>query len=338
MQMNTLADWLSDAFPHTNSKAITWAHRKGLLLQEIFTLMPDVVCLEEVDHFEDHFYPALKEKGYEGYFKKKNAAEIRDGCALFYRTSRFEFIDKREVNFPGQSQVALLVHLRLKLTDTEKENGFEPKNVFVGVTHLKAKGGFEEKRLAQGQALLQQATEFICQHLKLSIEKNESKSGSGSEESQSAVKDLLAQVPLLMLGDFNDVPTSLVCTYFRNEPLQASGSSSGSLSGDTSPSTSATSQAALTVTEPPHHPFVLASAYAAYDETGVEPYSTFKKREYEVIRTIDYIWYTSRVLTPVRFLEIPHRDRLTERLPCLQYPSDHLALWTEFAWVCATGQ
>jgi mRNA deadenylase 3'-5' endonuclease subunit Ccr4 len=46
--MNVLADRLAppSAFPHTDPAVLTWAHRKDLLLQQITSLDPDVVCLE----------------------------------------------------------------------------------------------------------------------------------------------------------------------------------------------------------------------------------------------------------------------------------------------------
>ena len=48
LQMNVLADRLAppSAFPHTDPAVLTWAHRKDLLLQQITSLDPDVVCLE----------------------------------------------------------------------------------------------------------------------------------------------------------------------------------------------------------------------------------------------------------------------------------------------------
>jgi mRNA deadenylase 3'-5' endonuclease subunit Ccr4 len=48
MQMNMLADRLAppSAFPHVDPAVLVWSHRKDLLLQQITTLDPDVVCLE----------------------------------------------------------------------------------------------------------------------------------------------------------------------------------------------------------------------------------------------------------------------------------------------------
>jgi mRNA deadenylase 3'-5' endonuclease subunit Ccr4 len=54
--MNVLADRLAppSAFPHTDPAVLTWAHRKDLLLQQITSLDPDVVCLEVWLSFSPH--------------------------------------------------------------------------------------------------------------------------------------------------------------------------------------------------------------------------------------------------------------------------------------------
>lgn len=293
--MNVLADRLAppSAFPHTDPAVLTWAHRKDLLLQQITSLDPDVVCLEEVDHYEDHFRPAMASHGYEGFFKVKNGEGDADGCALFFKSARFELVAHRAIDFEGShTQVALIVRLRLR----SEQDG---RDLCVAATHLKAKPGFEEKRLEQGILLLRSALAFIG-------------GGDGDEEERRRI----ASAPLVVLGDFNDVPSSLVCRYFRGElPL-------------------AEIHAAI-----PPHPFRLASAYAHHpplagdvDEAAAEPYSTYKKRETEVRRTIDYIWYPAEAMVPVALLAVPAVSDLPDRLPCRNHPSDHLALYAELAW------
>ncbi|ELR10995.1 uncharacterized protein ACA1_354330 [Acanthamoeba castellanii str. Neff] len=61
-------------------------------------------------------------------------------------------------------------------------------------------------------------------------------------------------------------------------------------------------------------------------------YSTYKKRETEVRRTIDYIWYPADAMVPVALLAVPAVSDLPDRLPCRNHPSDHLALYAELAW------
>lgn len=219
------------------------------------------------------------------------------------RPLRFDLVAHKGIDFEDHSQVAQIVRLRLR-SDSSRE-------VCVSVTHLKAKEGFEEKRLEEGILLLRSAADFI--QAGSNDEQEASRGGSGSK-----------QPPLVVLGDFNDVPSSLVCSYFRGETLPLS-------------------------SEVPLHPFLLRSAYALHpivpgDEdqqveeapekkSPYEPYSTYKKRETEVRRTIDYVWYSARALVPLRLLQVPSPVLLPERLPCLNHPSDHLALCADLAWL-----
>lgn len=111
---------------------------------------------------------------------------------------------------------------------------------------------------------------------------------------------------IIISGDFNDVPSSKLYQLF------------------------ATGKAESDLKEIFTHNFILKSAYSNYDKSGVEPYTTYKKRETEVRRCIDYIWYEEEKLKVNRLLEIPNYENLKDRLPCAQYPSDHLAIMAEF--------
>eukprot|EP01121_Diplochlamys_sp_Union-15-3_P014260 TRINITY_DN4520_c0_g1_i1.p1 TRINITY_DN4520_c0_g1~~TRINITY_DN4520_c0_g1_i1.p1 ORF type:complete len:173 (-),score=17.92 TRINITY_DN4520_c0_g1_i1:18-476(-) len=145
--------------------------------------------------------------------------------------------------------------------------------ICVATTHLKAKVGFEKTRLEQGQYLLNEITKF-----------NSSK------------------FPLIICGDFNDIPESPVCLLFaQNAPIEVDGKTYS------------------------HH-LPLKSIHSS----APSYYTTYKKREVEVCRTIDYIWYSSDSLTVTHTLSIPLLTELPERLPASYYPSDHLAISCKF--------
>lgn len=110
--------------------------------------------------------------------------------------------------------------------------------------------------------------------------------------------------PVLISGDFNDVPSSPVYNLLTKNIGSNENQSFTS-------------------------PFVgFKSAYTFYDQSGVEPYSTYKKRETEICRTIDFIFFQG--LKVLKLLEIPPIETLTVRLPAPNYPSDHLAIMAEF--------
>jgi len=61
-----------------------WKHRSRLIKDELKRWDADIVCLQEVDHFDDFFMKVLGKWGYEGRFLKRTG-DKRDGCAIFWR-------------------------------------------------------------------------------------------------------------------------------------------------------------------------------------------------------------------------------------------------------------
>lgn len=170
-----------------------WNHRGPLIVQEIIRSEADIVCLEEVDHFEDFFKPKLTQLGFEGFFFPKCDSPCLafpdnngpDGCALFYRSAKFEFVKKKELvlkNVKGgeSHQVALLAQLKMK--DDKQQ-----PSVFVAMAHFKAKTEGKELRAAQGRHLIEEATAF---------------SGAGQ--------------PVIIAGDFNATADEEVYKFFSN--------------------------------------------------------------------------------------------------------------------------
>lgn len=69
-------------------------------MEEISNYDTDLVCLEEIDHFDDYFNPFMKERGFNGVFHKKGGWHW-DGTCLFFRKSRFEMINYNVIKFKG---------------------------------------------------------------------------------------------------------------------------------------------------------------------------------------------------------------------------------------------
>ena len=154
---NVLADYLCDtkSFPHAIPTALPWSQRAPLHIQQITSLQPDLCALEEVDHYDDWFRPELTKHGYDSVFIKK--IEGNDGCALFWKTSRWRLVAEKRANYIDQNQVYILA----KFEPAAPMYGTSP--LFVVVTHLKAKPPFAEKREKQGLELLMELTSFIIQ-------------------------------------------------------------------------------------------------------------------------------------------------------------------------------
>ena len=154
VQFNVLADGLSGrdtklgGFDSAPPASLRWEARRERLLEEIFRHPgpePDVICLEEVDHYSDWFLPRLRERGYRGFFVKKPKSPclktapgsgLEDGCALFCREATVSVVCVETMNYEASNQVALLATVRVA----------ESSSFVVACTHLVA------RKTAEGEA------------------------------------------------------------------------------------------------------------------------------------------------------------------------------------------
>jgi mRNA deadenylase 3'-5' endonuclease subunit Ccr4 len=265
LQFNVLADFQSDNFPfcHDSAGALPWSKRADRLLAVCLQASPDLICLEECDHFSDWFQPQLKLHGYDGFFVKKNGEDAPDGTAVFFRSSKLQLLNQSSAPLLG-SQNAVFAQFQCA-THT----------LFLSATHLKAKKGFESKRQEQGKLLLSGFNSFIAQH------------HSGDSKPH-----------MLICGDFNDTPESLVVSEFLTNQNVA-----------------------------------LSSALTAFPSDNT--FTTFKMRTLgqEQCRTIDYIFYSHDTLRLCALLHMPSVEELPFRLPATNYPSDHLAIAASFEFL-----
>lgn len=195
-----------DGFIRCPLDALNWQERKYLILEEILTYRPDILCLQEVDHYYDTFQPIMSRLGYHGSFLAKPWSPCLDveqnngpdGCALFYRRSRFTLQATAHLRLSAMmlptNQVAIVQTLKCQLTG---------QWLCVAVTHLKARSGWERLRSAQGADLLQSLCSITSR-------------GGGSSHSKSAVA---GGVPLIVCGDFNAEPSEDVYRRFSSSPL-----------------------------------------------------------------------------------------------------------------------
>ena len=194
LQFNTLADALSDSFPLVDGNVLKWEHRRTLLVEQILKAAPDVVCMEEVDHFDDWFAPRLAVHGYTGVFFPK--APGRDGCAMFVKGDRVRFgsaqvqrvclrdhIDIRAVPNADGRQGAIVAELELVASG---------RRVVVAVTHLKAKSEFDDVRFHQTKALLS----LLAAHRANGL-------------------------PIVLAGDFNTEPASTAIALVTKEGFRS---------------------------------------------------------------------------------------------------------------------
>ncbi|XP_069569831.1 nocturnin-like [Brachyistius frenatus] len=184
-----------DGFIRCPLDALNWHERKYLILEEILTYRPDILCLQEVDHYYDTFQPIMAGLGYHGSFLAKPWSPCLDvernngpdGCALFYRRSRFSLRATAHLRLSAvmlpTNQVAIVQTLTCRATG---------RPLCVGVTHLKARSGWERLRGAQGADLLRSLRSITAR----------------------------GAVPLVVCGDFNAEPSEDVYQRFSSSPLR----------------------------------------------------------------------------------------------------------------------
>lgn len=116
------------------------------LLEEILCYDPDIVCCQEVDHFEDFLQPF----GYRGIFAPKPSSPCLqvsskpDGCAIFFKEG-VVLTHSSVLSFKNQNQISLIGVFE-----------WNSKQMIVATTHLKAQKdqNGESIRVAETQELL----------------------------------------------------------------------------------------------------------------------------------------------------------------------------------------
>ena len=109
LQFNVLADGLSALQPNkggytrVETSDLMWEKRRQRLISEITQYSPDIITMQEVDHYDDFFFPQLSQMGYCGLFAPKpisaclEVSENSDGCAIFISKKKFHMISSETI-------------------------------------------------------------------------------------------------------------------------------------------------------------------------------------------------------------------------------------------------
>eukprot|EP00934_Nitzschia_sp_Nitz4_P007663 Nitzschia sp. Nitz4//scaffold2_size372955//184913//186912//NITZ4_000427-RA/size372955-processed-gene-0.508-mRNA-1//-1//CDS//3329546790//7653//frame0 len=313
-------------YPYCDIWALSWDYRFQNIMREIIDVSPDVICLQEVqaDHYENHLYAAMSDQGYEGVYKQKTrdamgmAGKV-DGCALFWRRSKFHLVESYSIEFNELAQrqatqvmglnprseegvaflnrlskdnVAQLVVLELAQPTLATRNNRDPINqVCIANTHLYSNKDFPDVKLWQAWQLLQELENYV-----MSRQTN---------------------VPLIICGDFNSTPDTAVYDLLSRQTVHP-GHPDVNVPTDDCPNILPD---AMNIT----HSFQLGSAYQTV--MGDEPIQTNFTSNFKGV--LDYIWYSAQYLRPLSVAPIPDETVLTrhgEALPSTEFSSDHVML------------
>ncbi|XP_055700412.1 CCR4-NOT transcription complex subunit 6-like [Phlebotomus papatasi] len=335
-------------YGYCQSWALGWEYRKKAILDEIRHYSADIISLQEVetDQFYNFFKPELKNDGYEGIFSPKSRAKTMaenerkyvDGCAIFYRASRFSLIKEHLVEFNQlamansegsdnmlnrvmpKDNIGLAALLKVKESAWE---GLTPEAaqlaqpILVCTAHIHWDPEFCDVKLIQ--------TMMLSNELKSILDEAGHSFRPGHKFDSNNVQ-------LLLCGDFNSLPDSGVIEFL----------SSGRVSMDHQDFKELGYKSCLqrlSGSDTPNeftHSFKLASAYSE----DIMPYTNYT---FDFKGIIDYIFYTRTGMTPLGLLGPVSADWLRENkvvgCPHPHIPSDHFPLLVELElWHTASSQ
>jgi CCR4-NOT transcription complex subunit 6 len=310
-------------YPYCDFWALSWDYRFQNILREILDAVPEVLCLQEIqaDYYENHVYGALSDAGYEGVYKQKTRQSMGlagkvDGCAIFWRRTKFHLIESYSIEFNELAQrqasqlglnprsddyAAFLNRLSkdnvaqlivLEFMHPPGRGGREINQVCIANTHLYSNKDFPDVKLWQTWQLLMELESFVV--------------GRGSN------------LPLVICGDFNSTPDTAVYDLLARQAVHPGHPDVNVMTGDDTPNVLPD---AMNIT----HSFQLGSAYQTV--LGEEPWTTNYTLNFKGV--LDYIWYSAPQIVPLSVALIPDETQITkhgEALPSTEYSSDHIML------------
>ncbi|KAJ0255742.1 Carbon catabolite repressor protein 4 5 [Hirschfeldia incana] len=325
-----------DLYYNIPPQHLDWSRRKHLICKEISRYNATVLCLQEVDRFDD-LDSLLKLRGFQGVHKRRTG-EASDGCSIFWQEKLFKLLHHQEIEFDRfglRNNVAQLCVLEMNCEDRQcsEQTSTSPRRLVVGNIHVLFNPKRGDIKLGQVRLLLEKA-------YKLSQE--------------------WGNIPVAIAGDLNSTPKSAIYDFVASADLDTQLHDRRQISGQSEPDTKRSpfrnqhavsasqtnewSQEELQLatggqtTTHVRHQLKLSSAYVGIpgtlrtrDQCG-EPLATTCHSRFQ--GTVDYIWHTKE-LVPVRVLETLPTDvlRRTGGLPSEKWGSDHLAIACELGFV-----
>ncbi|XP_026454354.1 carbon catabolite repressor protein 4 homolog 6-like [Papaver somniferum] len=217
LSYNILANYLAldhrrELYFHIPFYVLDWERRKRNILFELGLWSADIMCLQEVDRFQD-LENELKVHGYEGIWKMRTGQAI-DGCAIFWRTTRFKLRHEESIEFRNlglRDNVAQVCVLESRnQNSSDKVSADSPTSasdanlVVICNIHVLFNPKRGEIKLGQVRVLLERA---------------------------HAVSKLWRDAPLVLCGDFNCTPKSPLYNLILDQKLNLDGLARNQVSG-----------------------------------------------------------------------------------------------------------
>ena len=317
-------------------------------MQEIQAQDADFVCLQEIEKeaFEDFFSMKLAYSGYRGVFWSRSRARTMsekdkktvDGCATFYKSSKYILLDKQGVEFgntainrpdaKGQTDIFNRImsrdHIGLLTFFENRETG---SRLLIAGTHIYWDPKYADVKLIQVALLMAAINKAAEKYSKLPACKDKKTYALADMDTDtvSEIPDYApskeyskTQIPLVICSDLNSTYESGVYELL----------SKGQVSPD-HPEIKGFSYGDFTK-HGIEHPFQLRSAYTNLDKTpDAIPFTNYTGTFRGVI---DHIWYSTNALENVALLGGIDSEYMSKvpGFPNYHFPSDHMSLMAEF--------
>ncbi|KAL0553298.1 hypothetical protein IC582_007188 [Cucumis melo] len=219
LSYNILADYLAmdhkhKLYHHIPHYMLDWEWRKNHILFELGLWSTDIMCFQEVDRFRD-LEEALKDRGFNGIWKMRTGIPV-DGCAIFWRVSRFKLLHEEFIEFNQlglRDNVAQICVLEQRSQDngdnsvTPPVSTSNPNRVVVCNIHVLYNPRRGEIKLGQVRVLLEKA---------------------------HTISKIWNNAPVVLCGDFNCTPKSALYNFISEQKLDLSGLDRDKVSGQSS--------------------------------------------------------------------------------------------------------
>jgi mRNA deadenylase 3'-5' endonuclease subunit Ccr4 len=310
---NLLAPSLIEAHPELyrgiSKSDINWTARLARICERLKQNNSEIICLQEIEERDcEELENRLRAHGmaYNVSYCKRTDTGLYDGCALLV-SDRFEILSTQKVAFNKVSadyRFNVCITALLKCAKTQKQ-------VLVATTHLLWNPRRGDIKVCQLNVIF-----GVIQGL---------------------LKDC-PQTPIILAGDFNLLPSSLIYRYLVEgfiQPHLASGTESlwsGQI--DTPRGLSLEDKGAKKI----NHPFKLKSAYHPHTHPNGRPFVSTHHDAAETL--VDYILFgamngSPECLACTRVLCPPTQ---TTKMPNRYDPSDHHFLLAEFGFINESQQ
>lgn len=318
MSYNTLCQHYATPtmYKYTPSWALDWEYRRNALQEEVLSYRSDIICMQEVESrtFTEFWQPLMVDLGYKALFFCKTRSKTMsdadskkvDGCATFYKTSKFTLMQKQNFEFNSicmgsekykktkdlfnrfmnKDNIALITFLQ------HNETG---EKIVIANNHLHWDPAFNDVKTVQVGILLEELQGML------------------KKFNHTSSIDDIKNTSLIICGDFNSVRESAVYQLFSTGVVSKHEDLSGRDYG-------------RFTEEGFRHIFKLNSAY---DAIGELPFTNFSPGFTNVI---DYIWYSTPTLKVKGLLGKVDEDYVSRGIgfPDAHFPSDHIPLVTKF--------